>query len=220
MASAGRCGRRGTTPTCGARAPCAASRRARRRSSTTGTRWWTVAGSSESYFGARRPRVALVALGCRVSRADVDALAGEIGRTFDLARGGDVADFVVVNTCAITCDAESAARQAIRRAAREHPGAPIVAAGCFAEVAPEELAALPGVAAVVGARSGDAVCVVLERLLDGAGAVEAVRGAVGDAWGSAPVGPARHTRPFLKVQDGCDQRCTYCTLRNERVCRA
>src|SRR6266511_1345296 len=136
MASAGRCGRRGTTPTCGSRAPCAASRRSRRRSSTTATRWWAVAGSFESYFGARRPRVALVALGCRVSRADVDALAGEIGRTFDLARGGDVADFVVVTTCAITCDAESAARQAIRRAAREHPGAPIVAAGCFAEVAP------------------------------------------------------------------------------------
>ncbi len=173
-----------------------------------------MGGSPDHTSGARRPRVALVALGCRVNRADVDALAGELGRTFDLAREGDVADFVVVNTCAITCDAESSARQAIRRAAREHPGAPIVAAGCFAEVAPEELAALPGVAAVVGARSGDAVCAVLERLLDGAGAVEAVRGAVGDAvgWGSAPVGPARHTRPFLKVQDGCDQRCTYCVV--------
>ena len=173
-----------------------------------------MAGSSESYFGARRPRVALVALGCRVSRADVDALAGEIGRTFDLARGGDVADFVVVNTCAITCDAESAARQAIRRAAREHPGAPIVAAGCFAEVAPDDLAALPGVAVVVGVRSCAAVAGVLERLLGGAGAAEAVRGAVADAggWGSAPEEPARHTRPFLKVQDGCDQRCTYCVV--------
>jgi threonylcarbamoyladenosine tRNA methylthiotransferase MtaB len=163
---------------------------------------------------ARLPRLALLALGCRVNRADVDALACELAGTFELAREGEVADWVVVNTCAITADAESAARQAIRRAAREHPGASIVAAGCYAEVAPDELAALPGVAAVVGARGQGAVPGVLARLLAGEAGEEAVRAALGEAlpWGRAPASPARHTRPFLKVQDGCDQRCAFCVV--------
>jgi threonylcarbamoyladenosine tRNA methylthiotransferase MtaB len=168
-----------------------------------------VAGSADG-----RPRVALVALGCRVSRADVDALAGELAPSFALAADGERADFVVVNTCSITADAESAARQALRRAAREHPGARIVAAGCHAEVAPGDLARLPGVAAVVGARAQGALAAVLERLRGGEEAplVPSSSRHERDAWGRAPEGPARHTRPFLKVQDGCDRRCSYCIV--------
>jgi threonylcarbamoyladenosine tRNA methylthiotransferase MtaB len=156
----------------------------------------------------------VVALGCRVNRADVDALACELAGSFDLVREGEVADYVVVNTCAITADADSAARRAIRRAAREHPGAPIVAAGCYAEVAAGEVGALPGVAAVIGARAQGAVPGVLERLRAGARANEAVRDAAAEAlpWGREPASPARHTRPFLKVQDGCDQRCAFCVV--------
>lgn len=156
-----------------------------------------------------RPRVALVALGCRVSRADVDALAAELRGGFDLARGGEKADLVVVNGCALTCDAESAARQAIRRAAREHPGARIVAAGCCAEIRPEALAGLPGVAAVVGARSAESVAEVVAGLEPFSAAL-ASRPSGG--WGGLAAGPARHTRPFLKVQDGCDRRCSFCVV--------
>lgn len=162
---------------------------------------------SSSAPGARR--VALVALGCRVSRADVDALAGELRASFALARPGELADVVVVNTCAITSDAESAARQAIRRAAREHPGARIVAAGCCAEIRPDVLAALPGVAAVVGPRSGGSVAAAVARV---AGDARAAAPGAADAWGSLAEAPAHHTRPFLKVQDGCDRRCAFCIV--------
>jgi threonylcarbamoyladenosine tRNA methylthiotransferase MtaB len=167
----------------------------------------------------RLPRLALLALGCRVSRADVDALASELAGAFEVAGDGEVADYVVVNTCSITADADSAARQAIRRAARAHPGAPIVAAGCYAEIAPDQLATLPGVVAVVGARAQGAVPGVLRRLRCGERRDDAVRGAAEDAapcWGTAPAGPARHTRPFLKVQDGCDQHCAYCVVPSAR----
>jgi threonylcarbamoyladenosine tRNA methylthiotransferase MtaB len=139
----------------------------------------------------------------------MDALASELGPGFELAAPGERADFVVVNTCSITGDAESTARQAIRRAAREHPGARVVAAGCHAELAAAELAALPGVAAVVGARSQGALAAVLARLRGGEPAPGAC---AADGWGAAPLRPARHTRPFLKVQDGCDQRCSYCVV--------
>ena len=170
-----------------------------------------MAGSSERLL--RRPRVAVMALGCRVNRADVDALAAELGGAFELAPDGEPADFVVVNTCSITSDAESAARQAIRRAAREHPGAQVVAAGCYAELRPDELAALPSVAAVIGARRQGAVAGALARL---AARDLRVPEAVAAGWGAAPSAPARHTRPFLKVQDGCDQRCAYCVIPSAR----
>jgi threonylcarbamoyladenosine tRNA methylthiotransferase MtaB len=163
--------------------------------------------------------VALVALGCRVNRADVDALAAGLGASFELARDGERADFVVVNTCSITSDAESAGRQAIRRVAREHPGARVIAAGCYAELRPQELATLPGVSAVVGARRQGAVARVLAQLRDGApdcgASCEEPCGEAG-AWGAAPGSPARHTRPFLKVQDGCDQRCAFCVVPDAR----
>ena len=171
-----------------------------------------MVGSSDGASGAR-PRLAVVALGCRVSRADADAVAGALGSSFELAPPGEAADFVVVNTCAITGDAEASSRQAIRRAARDHPGAAIVAAGCCAELRPDVLAALPGVSAVVGARSQGAVAGVVARLRGVAGP-EVARGAVAEpaGWGDAPGAPAHHTRPFLKVQDGCDRRCAYCVV--------
>lgn len=160
------------------------------------------------------PRVALVALGCRVNRADLDALASELHGRFEVAAEGEPADFVVVNTCSITGDADAAARQAIRRAAKDHPEARIVAAGCYAELAPEALGALPNVVAVVGVRSQTAIAGVLERLraCEPAGAaLEAARAAAPD-WGAAPTQLARHTRPFLKIQDGCDCQCSYCVV--------
>jgi threonylcarbamoyladenosine tRNA methylthiotransferase MtaB len=168
-----------------------------------------AAGSPEP----RRPAVRVLALGCRVSRADADAIAAELSGRFGLAAPGEPADFVVVNGCAVTADAEAAARQAIRRAAREHPSARIVAAGCCAEVAAGALAGLPGVAAVIGARSGAAVANVVARLSAGARPGDAVGAAARDgaAWGEGAA-PARHTRPFLKVQDGCDARCSYCVV--------
>jgi threonylcarbamoyladenosine tRNA methylthiotransferase MtaB len=155
--------------------------------------------------GSSEPRpLVLVAHGCRVSLADADALWHELGPSVRLVRPGEVADVVVVNGCAVTADAESAARQAIRRAGREHPGARIVAAGCCAEVSPAVLGGLPGVVAVVGARSQGAVIGVVRRLLGSE-----------DAPAPIPPGasaPARHARFLLKVQDGCDERCSYCVV--------
>ncbi len=76
-----------------------------------------------------RPRLAQVALGCRVSRADAEALAAGLTGHLRPCAGGEAADVVVVHTCTVTGDAAATARQALRRAAREHPGARLVAAG-------------------------------------------------------------------------------------------
>jgi threonylcarbamoyladenosine tRNA methylthiotransferase MtaB len=153
----------------------------------------------------RLPRVTFLALGCRVNRADVDTMAARVEGPFALAEEGEPADFVVVNTCSITHDADSAARQAIRRAAREQPTARIVVTGCYAELARDVLEALPGVAAVIGVKRQGELREILQGLCDPA-ATGSCASPVGEAepWG--------HTRPFLKVQDGCDQRCSFCVV--------
>jgi threonylcarbamoyladenosine tRNA methylthiotransferase MtaB len=162
----------------------------------------------------RRPALAVISLGCRVSRADGDAVAAELAGSFRAARPGEPAEFVVVNTCAVTADAARSARAALRRAARVHPGARIVAAGCCAELDPASLAAIPGVAAVIGARAAEAVAGTVARLARGEEAAAALAGAAAAArpFGPGAAPPARHTRPLLKVQDGCDAACAYCVV--------
>ncbi|HEU4383611.1 MAG TPA: MiaB/RimO family radical SAM methylthiotransferase [Anaeromyxobacteraceae bacterium] len=163
-------------------------------------------------------RVGLASLGCRVNRADVDALAAELAGRFQVVEEGEPADLWVVSTCTVTADAESASRRAIRRLARKHPDARIVAAGCHAQRAPESLARLPGVVAVVGARSQTALPDLLRRLDEGeapAAALEAAqRGA--PRWTAPPLDLVRRTRPVLKIQDGCDACCAYCAAPDAR----
>jgi threonylcarbamoyladenosine tRNA methylthiotransferase MtaB len=171
-----------------------------------------VAGSSEP------SRISLVSLGCRVNRSDLDALVAGLGDGFAVAGEGEPADYVVVNTCTVTADADSASRQAIRRAARENPSARIVATGCYAQVQPRVLSALPGVVAVVGARQQTALPELLRRLDEGeepaAALARAIRGA--PAWTPAPVDLVGHTRAFLKIQEGCDARCSFCVVPSAR----
>jgi threonylcarbamoyladenosine tRNA methylthiotransferase MtaB len=119
--------------------------------------------------------------GCRLNAAESEAMRA-------LAGGMEA---LIVNTCAVTAEAEAQARQAIRRAARETPGRPILVTGCAAEIAPAAWAALPGVARVIPNA----------RKLDPA------------IWGAAaaPAPPAR-ARALLPVQTGCDHDCTFCVI--------
>ena len=141
------------------------------------------------------------------------------------------ADVVVLNTCTVTSAADHDARAAIRRAHRENPGAKILVTGCYAQRAPEEVAAIPGVTWVVGnshkdrvpeiAVSGEAGFVSLEQVALSAPAFTLV----GDIFAhteliAAPVfagdDVAGRTRPNLKVQDGCDNRCSFCIIPSVR----
>lgn len=140
--------------------------------------------------------------GCRANQADAFAWADALSRSGlrlerDWARG----DVVVVNSCTLTARADRDVKKFIRSVARENAAARIVVAGCYAERAPAEIAALPGVAAVLPRRAGpDLVERVLE--LGGPGARTEER---------APVDAFR-ARAFLRVQDGCDNRCAYCIV--------
>ncbi|MBY0336921.1 MAG: radical SAM protein, partial [Acetobacteraceae bacterium] len=109
-------------------------------------------------------------------------------------------DALIVNTCAVTAEAEAQARQAIRRAAREAPGRPILVTGCAAQIAPGRWAGLPGVARVVG--NGTKLDpAAWDRGAPPITRADAARPAAGGA-----------TRGFVAVQNGCDHACTFCII--------
>ncbi len=153
--------------------------------------------------------------GCRATQADGAALEAQLaarGLTAVNERGA--ADLVILNTCTVTAEADSDARSAIRRAHRENPAARILVTGCYAQRAPEELASMPGVEWVVGNSHKTSIADVV------AGGAEYHTGiVVGDIFETrdiltAPVMDASgdRTRPNLKIQDGCHNRCSFCII--------
>ncbi len=155
--------------------------------------------------------------GCRASQADGAAIeAGLAAR--GLSRSGDAAGagLIVLNTCTVTQTADDEVRQTIRRVHRQNPGARIVVTGCYAQRAPQELAAMDGVSLVVGNSHKTRIPELVSAPYHG-------EIAVGDIFAqrdflSAPVDDALgdRTRPNLKIQDGCNNRCSFCIIPSVR----
>jgi threonylcarbamoyladenosine tRNA methylthiotransferase MtaB len=170
--------------------------------------------------------------GCRATQADAAAIERQlIERGYRVSSDANSADVIVVNTCTVTAAADLQARQSIRTIRRQNPGARVIVTGCYAQRAPEELAALEGVSWVVGnshkpeiprlVHEMDREFVPLSALASGMFPFE--RGPAKILTGDileqqellvAPVegGEAGHTRPVLKIQDGCNKRCSYCVI--------
>ena len=141
----------------------------------------------------------ILTFGCRLNAYESEAMRA-------LAMGLD--NTVIVNTCAVTAEAERQARQAIRRVARENPTARIVVTGCAAQIDPAAWSALPGVHRVLG----NSEKLQPESWTEGAGS------AVGDIMMATDTAPhlvtefAGRARAFVQVQQGCDHRCTFCVI--------
>lgn len=152
-----------------------------------------------------RPGVCLLNLGCRVNRVELDLMASELEAAGAVLVDEAAADAIVVNTCAVTGEAEAKTRKAVRRAAGMPKAPAVVATGCVASLFSAELSELaPNV--VVEANKSLVAGRVLDLLGLAAGSVTDEGGLV-----SAPT-PTGRTRPGVKIQDGCDNRCTYCIV--------
>ena len=153
--------------------------------------------------------------GCRASQADGAALeAGLAASGLSAAHEIDDAELFVLNTCTVTATADDELRQTVRRSHRTQPDARIVVTGCYAQRAPEEIAAIPGVTWVVGNSHKNSIP---DLVADGAHYHGEIR--IGDIFEqrdflSAPVEDALgdRTRPNLKIQDGCNNRCSFCII--------
>jgi threonylcarbamoyladenosine tRNA methylthiotransferase MtaB len=158
-------------------------------------------------------RVAIATLGCRTNQAESAALARELERSgCTLVPYPGPADAVLVNTCTVTRGADADSRHAIRRAAAAAPGALVVVTGCFAQVQPAAAAAIPGVDYVVG--RADAARIPALVFAGRPAKTRVVRGPLPRAFDGALShgADAARARAFLKVQDGCDQRCGFCIV--------
>ena len=178
--------------------------------------------------------------GCRATQADAAAIERQLrDRGYAAAEESASADVVIVNTCTVTSAADAQARDAIRKLHARNPAARVVATGCYAQRAPEELAALPGVSWVVGNSHKPEIPWVIdsvvgetaEKLASGFVPVSTLGGEkfslahepakilTGNIFAqrallAAPVigGEGNHTRPVVKIQDGCNSRCAYCVI--------
>lgn len=157
-------------------------------------------------------KAAFYTLGCKVNQYDTQAMrelfeaAGYQTVDFD-----DIADVYVINTCTVTATGDKKSRQMISRARGKNPQARIVVAGCYAQRAPEEVLALPGVSLVIGSKDRSRVVELVEKVADKN--YNAV-GPLKDEKEFEELIATREglTRAHLKIQEGCDRYCTYCVI--------
>jgi threonylcarbamoyladenosine tRNA methylthiotransferase MtaB len=166
--------------------------------------------------------------GCRATQADGAAIERQLREQGCIAAADKAsADFVVLNTCTVTAAADSQARDAIRKIHAINPSTRIIVTGCYAQRAPEEIAALPGVTHVVGNSHKPQIPALLQSISsaplfpqrEDPVPYHAAPILSGDIFALsevlvAPVlgGEGNHTRPTLKIQDGCNSRCSFCVI--------
>ena len=158
--------------------------------------------------------VSFYTLGCKLNYSETSS----IGRLFEDAgyqeiQFDDGADICVINTCSVTDFADKKCRQIVRRALRKSPEAKVVVIGCYAQLKPQEISEIPGVDLVLGAAEKFRILEFVEHIekAPGKGMVQAGKVQEANVFKHA-FSFGDRTRSFLKVQDGCDYKCAFCTI--------
>ncbi len=146
----------------------------------------------------------IITFGCRLNAYESEVMRARAAGLADAV----LADTVIVNTCAVTAEAERQARQAIRKARRRRPGARIIVTGCAAQIDPETYAAMPEVDQVLG----NAEKLRLDEFIGGARVQVNDIAAARETAGHLIAGFDGRARAFVQVQNGCDHRCTFCII--------
>ena len=153
-------------------------------------------------------KVALKSLGCRLNEAELERWAsGFQADGHQLTTTTDNADLVVVNTCAVTCEAAKKSRQLIRRSQRRNAKAKLVVSGCYSSLQPGEIKQLPGIDLVIDNSDKDRLVDIVKQRL----AAEAMPVTATEPDETALFSRGRN-RAFIKVQDGCRHKCTFCIV--------
>lgn len=159
------------------------------------------------------PKVAFYTLGCKLNFSETSTIArsfSEVG--YDKVEFSETADVYVINTCSVTDNADKKCRHIVRTALRQNDQAFIIVVGCYAQLKPDEIAAIDGVDLVLGATEKFKVTDYINDLTKkNLGEVHSCEISEADFYVAAYSAGDR-TRGFLKVQDGCDYKCTYCTI--------
>lgn len=160
-----------------------------------------------------RKKVAFYTLGCKLNFSETSTIARNFqDEGFDRVEFEEVADIYVINTCSVTENADKQFKQVVKKAMKLNDKAFVAAVGCYAQLKPEELASVDGVDLVLGATEKFKITDYINDLSkNDFGEVHSCEISEADFYvGSYSIGD--RTRAFLKVQDGCDYKCTYCTI--------
>ena len=175
-------------------------------------------------YDLKGKKAAYYTLGCKLNFSETSSVAQQLKAAgVETVRKGEMADICVVNTCSVTEVADAKCRQAIGRMVRHHAGALVVVTGCYAQLKPDVVASLEGVDLVLGTeQKGE----IVERIAERLAMMPEQRALVAHEYVTVKTADIRtfvpscscgeRTRYFLKVQDGCDYYCTYCTIPHAR----
>ncbi len=161
----------------------------------------------------KNKKVAYHTLGCKLNFAETSAIGKQLAdKGFTRVRSGEEADICIINTCSVTDTADHKCRQAIGRLHRLHPSAKIIVTGCYAQLRPKKIAQIEGVSLVLGNHEKFDMLSYLDNW-DELDSSQIVCSNILKTKEFKPaISHADRTRYFLKIQDGCDYYCTYCTI--------
>lgn len=180
----------------------------------------------EIIMAGTKKKVGFLTLGCKVNQYESALIAEKLAECgFEIADFDGRCDYYVINTCTVTAEADRKSRQMIRRAIKENPDAKILIAGCYAQIAAEKLEAIAGVDFIVGTRNKlrivDKIREYEQSCLSGATEAEITpletskfeNAVLSGRFGG---GTDERTRAYIKIEDGCDSKCTYCIIPKAR----
>ena len=158
-------------------------------------------------------KIALTTLGCKLNFSETSAIGRVLtDNGYQKVDFSERADYYIINTCSVTENADKQTRQVVKAALRTNPEAKVVVIGCYAQLKPEEIASIPGVNMVLGANEKFKLHEYLDQL-ESAETPIIFNGNIDDvAFYSDAYSYGERTRTFLKVQDGCDYMCSFCTI--------
>ena len=160
-------------------------------------------------------RVGLYTLGCKVSLYETEAISESFAAAgYEVCPFDEVCDVYVINTCTVTAESDAKSRKYIRRAIRKNPGAVVIVIGCYSQRSPEEVAAIDGVSAVLGTKDKMRCVEIAEKMLNAECRMQDVYvdSLDGATFEPMTVKNAPRTRAYVKIEDGCECRCSYCAI--------
>ena len=160
-------------------------------------------------------KVGLYTLGCKVSLYETEAIGEAFEEAgFEVCSFEDVCDVYVINTCTVTAESDAKSRKYIRRAIRKNPGAVVIVVGCYSQRAPLEVAEIEGVSAVLGTADKMKCVEIAQNLISNSEfqISNFVTSLEGTPFEPMCVKSAPRTRAYVKIEDGCECRCTYCAI--------
>ena len=160
--------------------------------------------------------VAFTTLGCRVNQYDTDAMKGLfLQKNYEAVDFDEKADIYVINTCSVTNMGEKKSRQLIRKAKRQNEDAYIIVTGCYAQLAPDAIAAIDGVNLVIGTNNRGQIVELVEQLDSTERQINAVRDIMKESnFEELPLfgNESDKSRAFMKIQEGCNNYCSFCII--------